>query len=793
MHEAVPATSSFPVQIAPSQVDAGRQIAAMAGLGIWKWDCMSPTQTLEWDARCFELHGVTPRDFDPSLGAVLLLYDDASRSRLEESLMGAAMSAQSFQVEVNCPTPGGVLRRLQVMGTPQDGGRTMVGFYQDVTAREHQLRQLLTEQAQSKALLQALPDCLLALDANGYIRHAVSGPSAFAPGDIVGKHVAEAFPALRADFAREMKEALASEESRRLEFRQPVSLVERWLEARLVPLPGGFDPTRAALLLVRDVTEQHEHAQLLKLSEQAAQQASLMKTQFLANMSHEIRTPLNGVIGMVELLLGTDLPHEGRDYAQTAMQSAHNLLEIVNDILDLSKIEANRLDLEIITFSLRHVVSDALAAHALRAHEKGLELVGSVDPGIPVRQMGDPTRIRQVLNNLLSNAVKFTASGEVELQVTQREPGVVRVSVYDTGEGIRPEAQAGIFEAFTQADGSTTRRHGGTGLGLNICRELVELMGGRIWLESQPGQGSCFSFSLKLPTATEAEEPVAGGDSAYQAFVREMGSSRLTPDEFRLQIQSKKMLVVDDNASCRRGFRELLASWGVPCQVAVGPGPGLQMVRDAQQRGAPFDLVLLDMQMPGCSGLELAAEIPAGPHKVLLLTLGRPSVQEMDEAGVSQVMFKPVLGRDLGRLLLKAVGAGQEGAAPLAARTQRSLHVLMAEDNLINARVLTKMLQRLGHRVTHVGNGEQAVAFLQKERPDVVLMDVQMPVMDGFEATRRWRALEAGSNDRVPIVALTGNAMSSDRDRCLEVGMDLHLTKPIRLDLLDQMLSALPA
>ncbi|MBT9586077.1 response regulator [bacterium] len=757
-------------------------------------DCTSPLQTLLWDSQCHDLHDTDADRFQPSLGGSLLLYEDASRSRLEDALMACSLSGQSFEVEVDRMVGQGTLRRLLVAGMARDGGRQILGYYQDVSERQQMVRRLQKEQSQIRALLRTLPDLLFSVDAVGNFRHYHSGQSPLLvdpPDSYVGRSVGDAFPYLRQEFPLKLRQACDSGEIVSLEFQLHTTEGDGVFEARILPLEGG-EVNLKALLLIRDITGQHRRSEELKSSQQAALQASRVKSQFLANMSHEIRTPLNGTIGMTELLLGTDLTTEQREYAQTALRSANILLDTVNDILDLSKIEANRLDLESIPFSLRAVVQDALSSLALKAHEKGLELVGSVDPSVPSRVVGDPTRIRQILNNLLSNAVKFTSHGEVEVQLVQREPGVIRMSVYDTGEGIAYDRQREIFDPFTQADGTTTRRHGGTGLGLTICRQLVEKMGGRIWLESQPGQGSRFSFNVKLPNYHLDTSEV---DAPYQAFVRDLDQPDLSGEDFSKDIQCKRVLIVDDNPSCRRILKETLATWGIQAQVAVGPGPAVQMVREAQRRAKPFDLALVDFQMPGCDGLELTKELPSSLVSVLMVTLGRPVPEQLQEAGVKRVVIKPLLGQELARLLLQLfrnqpppLPAGQSQPA----RRHDPLKILMAEDNMVNAKVVGKMLQRLGHEVVHVVNGELAVDYLQHHNVDVVLMDVQMPVMDGFEATRRWRTLEASTSRRVPIVALTGNAMSGDRELCIEAGMDLHLTKPIRLDLLDQMLTSLP-
>jgi len=769
------------------------QVAGLAGLGIWQMDCTSPLQALRWDDLCFALHGSDPERFQPTLGTTLLLYEDESRARFEDALMSSSVGNQPFEVEVDLLVATGVKRRLLVAGMPRSEGRYILGYYQDISKRQQVVQRLEMEQSQLRALIKSLPDLLFGVDAGGHFRFYYTGECSLlseSPETYLGRHVADVFPYLRQDFSQHLKRACETGEMASIEFQVITANGEGFFEARILPL-DKFQIGQRALLLLRDITEQHLRAEQLVNSQQAALQASRSKSQFLANMSHEIRTPLNGMLGMTELLLGTELTTEQREYAQQAMDSTQGLLEIVNDILDLSKIEANRLVLEAIPFSPRAVVRDALASISVRAHEKGLEIVGAIDPSVPSRVVGDPTRVRQLLTNLLSNAIKFTAQGEVEVQLSQRDPGVMRVTVFDTGEGIPVERQGEIFEPFTQADGTTTRRHGGTGLGLTICRQIVERMGGKIWLESQPGQGSRFSFTLKVPNYhTDNCQP----DTPYQAFVRDLDQPDLSPADFAQFIQSKRVLIIDDNPSCRRTLKETLVTWGIEAQVAVGPGPALQAVRESQRRGRLFDVALVDFQMPGCDGLELARELPRELACVLMVTLGRPTGEELSSAGVRRVVVKPLMGNELAKILLELFRSGVARSVTANQASQRHCEpkkILMAEDNMVNAKVVSKMLQRLGHEVHHVVNGQLAVDFLSHNNVDVVLMDVQMPVMDGFEATRRWRSIEATTNRRVPIVALTGNAMASDREMCLEAGMDLHLTKPIRLDLLDQMLSSL--
>jgi PAS domain S-box-containing protein len=668
--------------------------------------------------------------------------------------------------------------------------------FRDVTLRTQAERALEWERHLLNVLFDELPDSIYVKDTESrFLRTSLSQARSFGlsnAAEVVGKTDFDFFTAEHArvaykdeqDIIRTGKPLVGIEEKETW-----ADGHETWVSTTKVPFCDIEGRIIGTLGVSRDITERKlAEAELVRATESATV-ANRAKSEFLANMSHEIRTPLNGIIGMTDLALETELTIEQKEYLDTVKLSADSLLGVINDILDFSKIEAGKIDLEAVDFNLRDCLEMTLKTLALRCDQKALELLCEIAPEVPEVVVGDPTRLRQIILNLVGNAIKFTNEGEIALKVSTSSPAedgeirMVHFMVSDTGIGISPEKQKLIFEPFSQADSSTTRKYGGTGLGLTISTRLVAFMGGKIWVNSELGRGTQFHFTIRFGTS-HAKLPV--GNSPPPEILRGV-----------------RVLIVDDNRANRRILEAILKRWEMKITVVEGGEQALEEMSSALAARQPFQLVLTDMHMPHMDGFTLIERIRQRPElaaaTIMMLTSTgyRGDAERCRRLGIATYLLKPVRQSELREAIAQVLGArDREGAMPLITRyplqgarnPPHELHILVAEDNRVNQRVIVRLLEKRGHRVVVAGDGLQALAALEKESFDLVLMDVQMPDMDGLEAITTIRRREIGGDKRQTVIALTAHAMKGDQERFQAAGMDGYLAKPIRPQELDELL-----
>jgi len=767
--------------------DLSRDLAVTAGLdGYFK----SVNPALE------EILGWSPEEF-LARPFIDMVHPDDRASTLRE--VGRLADGEvTFSFVNRYETRDGTYRWLDWNAIVPPGEELIYASARDVTGRVTADEALEASERQTREILETAHDAFMSFDDRGVTtawNRQAEVIFGWSRGEAVGREwAAMAIPADRRDrHRRGIEELLATGRGDVLGKPLERTLVRRDGSEFLADLTMSSVETKdgyAFNIFLRDITERKLAEAELALARDQALEASRMKSMFVANVSHEIRTPMNGVIGMTELLIDTPLDDQQREYAETISASGEALLEIIDDILDYSKIEAGKLELDAADFDLGDVIERACEMLSARAHAKGLELVVAIDPELPPLVRGDQARLRQVIANFVSNAIKFTADGEVVVRAsstTGAGPAHVRVEVSDTGIGIDPDALDRLFEPFSQADSSTTRKYGGTGLGLAISRQLIELMGGTVGADSKPGNGSSFWFELALDRADAGLEE-AGADGGLPGV---------------------RALVVDDNATSRAALQRALASAGMTCDVAGSASEAELLLRCAASAGSPFAVAVIDSSMPGSDGYELARAIRADPilvglRVVLLLASGGRSAMPA-QAGIDGVLMKPVRRSRLHAEIRAVLAGDRRPAEPARARTQPAdprrapalaarvapgsrRTVLVVEDTPVNQAVAVHMLAKCGFEARVAQHGREALELLLEETFAAVLMDCQMPELDGYETTREIRRRERGGR-RIPIIAMTANSMRGERERCLIAGMDDYLSKPLRNETLKDALA----
>lgn len=668
----------------------------------------------------------------------------------------------------------------------QRGDGTVIGtlgISRDITLQHEMSQALQLERDRLRTLIDHLPDYVFIKDSHCRFvtvnRAHILLFGCTSEEEIVGKTDFDFSPSELAEMYHvddlqviEQGRTLINREEELLTAKQQM----RWVLTTKVPLRDPAGQIIGLVGIARDITARKQAEQELKTAKEAAEVANRAKSEFLANMSHEIRTPMNAIIGMSELVLDTALSPQQRDYLETVLSSAESLMGIINDILDFSKIESGRLDLDSYPLEIREWLGDSIKPLAVRAHSKHLELACHFAPRIPRYVRGDGLRLRQIVLNLLGNAIKFTRTGEVILDVqSDREEAdhiTLHFQVSDTGIGIAPEQQERIFQAFEQADMSTTRNYGGTGLGLAISSRLVQLMGGRIWVESQVGEGSTFHFTVRFGLVEEHEIPPIRQDMSA--------------------LNGLQILIVDDNATNRKILEEMCLNWRMHPVAVPGAMQALDELTAATRRNEQYDLVITDASMPDVDGFTLAERITQSEEidsivVMMLSSVDRQiGIQQCEKLGIKSYLTKPIKQSDLFDAIASVLDLSVTHEDNVSSATQRfpqiqPLRILLAEDSLANRQLALGLLSRWGHQVTVVTNGREALDAMEQSTFDLILMDVQMPEMDGLSATQEIRNRETARHEpRIPIIAMTAHAMKGDRERCLHVGMDDYVSKPIR-------------
>src|SRR5712692_7929298 len=710
-----------------------------------------------------------------------LLYPSSlSREEMDERLKN--VKKDSIHEAVKRKKKSGDLVDVEVHAVPlplENGEQNVLALYQDISERLEAQRALGESEELFRTVSAAAPIGIFCTNASGkiiYTNRRWEEMTGRKGEDAMRSGLADAVhPEDRAIVEKlwESGFALRMELRDQCRFLTPEGHVN-WVQWQTKALVGRDGALEGYVGVIEDITRRRAAEQRLMEAKQVAEAASRAKSEFLANMSHEIRTPLNGILGMTELALDTELKPEQREYLEMVRSSAESLLGIINDILDFSKIEAGRLDLESVSFSLPDCIESALEPLAVRAQQKGLEVTWALQGDVPEVLLGDPTRLRQILINLVGNAIKFTKEGEVSVraQRLQSKDGFIRIrfSVSDTGMGIPKDKQQQIFDAFSQADSSTTREFGGTGLGLSISARLIQLMKGEIELESTPGKGSSFTFNVPFLIGTAA------------AHVLPLAAHPATENE--------RALVVDDNEINRILLMRVLPQWGLHTTSAANGVEALELFRRSMEEGTPFSVVLLDQNMPGMDGYEVAERIRRFAKKdqpmIVILSSAPGSVDaaRLKKLGIERSLIKPLRRATLLEAIrhgLKLPTPSEKTPAHGAEMGKASgLRVLLVEDNRVNQKLALRLLEKMGHQVTLAINGSEAIELLKPNSFDLVLMDIQMPVMGGVEATQKIRDAERESGGHIPIVAMTAHAMAGDAEKYLSNGMDGYVSKPVR-------------